>query len=235
MSGPPVCAASQDWEAVRLRWRAAIANEEARQYLPNLKSNMEAWRERLSRLSANPVPAVIWAAGNVFEQTGIRAVLASLPPDVSVSVMNVTVASEGRLRYTGEASPEELASWIGKAEPLAPRTRDGLIQDWRRLVQEAGLLRIYENGSLRTADESYFDETIVQCVRTLQAEAQGWVYIGQLIGELLCHVLDSPISHSWIEYRLRRLIEQGILIYTGSLEAMRDYAVKLAKPAGSAG
>ncbi|KEQ24079.1 DUF3658 domain-containing protein [Paenibacillus tyrfis] len=235
MSGPPVCAASQNWEKVRLRWEETIANEEARQYLPYLKSNMEAWREWLSRLSANPVPVVIWAADNVFEQTGLRAVLASLPPDVTVSVMNVTVASEGRLRHTGEAATDELASWIGNAGPLAPWTREWLIQDWRRLVEEAGLLRIYENGNLRTADESYFDETIVQGVRTLQAEAQGWVKIGLLIEEILFHALDRPISHSWIEYRLRRLIERGILIYTGSLEAMHDYAVKLATPADSAG
>ncbi|KPV58485.1 hypothetical protein QJ48_16185, partial [Paenibacillus sp. A3] len=121
------------------------------------------------------------------------------------------------------------------AEPLAPWARERLIQDWRRLVEEAGLLRIYENGTLRTADESYFDETIVQSVRTLQAEAQGWVKIELLIGEILVHALDCPISHSWIEYRLRRLIERGILIYTGSLEVMHDYAVKLAKPADSAG
>ncbi|KZE84459.1 hypothetical protein AV654_00715 [Paenibacillus elgii] len=235
MSGPPVCAASQNWEDVRLRWRETIDNEEARQYLPYLKSNMEAWREWLSRLSANPVPVVIWAADNVFEQTGLRAVLASLPPDVSVSVMNVTVASEGRLRHTGEAAPDELASWIGNAEPLAPRTRERLIQDWRRLVEEAGLLRIYENGNLRTADENYFDEMIVQVVRTLQAEAQGWVKIGLLIAEIFLHALDCPISHSWIEYRLRRLIERGILIYTGSLEAMHDYAVKLATSTDSAG
>ncbi|GLI04103.1 hypothetical protein YDYSG_01330 [Paenibacillus tyrfis] len=166
MSGPPVCAASQNWEDVRLCWRESIANEEARQYLPYLKSNMEAWREWLSRLSANPVPVVVWAADNVFEQTGLRGVLASLPPGVSVSVMNVTVASEGRLRYTGEAAPDELASWIGNAEPLVPRTREWLIRDWRRLVKEAGLLRIYENGHLQTTDESYFDETIVQVVRT---------------------------------------------------------------------
>ncbi|MEC0212424.1 DUF3658 domain-containing protein [Paenibacillus ehimensis] len=235
MSGPPVCAASHDWEDVRLRWGEAIANEEARQYLPYLRSCMEAWREWLPRLSMDPVPVVIWAADNVFEQTGLRAVLASLPPDVSVSVMDVTVASGGRFRHTGEASPEELALWIGKAEPLAPRTKDWLIQDWRRLVQEAGLLRIYKNGSLRTVDESYFDETIIRCIRTIQAEAQGWVKIGPLIGEILFHALDRPISHSWIEYRLRRLIEQGILTYTGSLEAMHDYVVKLVEPPDSAG
>ncbi|CEG27120.1 DUF3658 domain-containing protein [Bacillus sp. B-jedd] len=48
----------------------------------------------------------------------------------------------------------------------------------------------------------------------------------RLVGEVYGHIFQY-IGDSFIEYRVRKLIEAGIFEYKGSLEAMRCYSIKL--------
>ena len=48
----------------------------------------------------------------------------------------------------------------------------------------------------------------------------------RVIGEVLGH-LDQYVGDSFLEYRLKKLIEKGIFESEGSLEAMRFYSVRL--------
>jgi len=47
----------------------------------------------------------------------------------------------------------------------------------------------------------------------------------RLVGEVYGHI-SQYIGDSFLEYRVRRLIEKGIFEYEGSLEAMRYYSIK---------
>ena len=48
----------------------------------------------------------------------------------------------------------------------------------------------------------------------------------RLVGELYGHIFQY-IGDSFLEYRVRKLIEKGTFIYEESLEAMRNYKIKL--------
>ena len=48
----------------------------------------------------------------------------------------------------------------------------------------------------------------------------------RLIGEVLGH-LDQYVGDSFLEYRLKMMIEEGIFESEGNLQAMRFYSVRL--------
>ena len=89
-------------------------------------------------------------------------------------------------------------------------------------------LRIWEHGGIRSVSEDFFDQLIIQTARNLHEEAElnGFMKSARLIGEVMGH-LKQYVGETFLEYRVRRLIEAGEFEAEGSLEAMRFYSVRL--------
>ncbi|MGG1600931.1 DUF3658 domain-containing protein [Paenibacillus naphthalenovorans] len=214
----------------RLAWWKQFLNEEDRaDMIPALLKHFMLWQGWPRQIKGS---VVLWAGNSATEQIGLRYALAALPEDIPVSVIDVTselhrLYPDRDYRNAAQASPGQLAGLADNAVSLSGRDRADQIEDWNRLVADGGLLRIVENGSVRTVDEGYFDALILETAHRLLSNRDSELKAARLVGEII-GVLDQPVSDTYIEYRLRKLLDQGQLEYTGSLQAMRYYSVKLA-------
>ena len=229
MVGPLGFELPQLWKK-RMNWWGESINEREKAdmeaYVMKAALNWLHWPDRLQGL-----PVVVWAGDSAGEQTALRCLLNAMSDDADISLVNPTSLlnrrfPEAEYRCMGEISPEKLCPLLEEAELLTPAAREAYAADWRRLAAEEGVLRVAENGQLRTVPEHYFDGEIVKAARKLKALGGRYIKSARLIGEVIGHS-DQRVSDSFIEYRVRRLIEQGVMDYTGELEAMRYYSVSL--------
>lgn len=161
------------------------------------------------------------------------------------------------IRSTDECSAEELAYFYDHfRDTLSSDKRESLAQEGEELLQSSSVVRSWEQGQLTDEPETRDDVLIIECAKKLQQmrsiafsweEGQlvdepktrddlfrlqqetseaGYMRATRLIGAVLGEA-NQALSDSWIEYRLRTLIQAGVFSYKGKLQAMRMYQVRL--------
>ncbi|KAB2330652.1 DUF1835 domain-containing protein [Bacillus mesophilum] len=182
-------------------------------------------------------PITIWCSNSAHEQTALRFVLFLLKERKNqIQVINAADLHEALFKkkdieyqvlHTGEIPPEKLQIIYEKnnGKNLTKQDRETLEQEWLSLAETKTCLRISIEGMIVSADEAYFDKEIIETARELgmlDEFKKSARLIGQVLGECEQHIGDS-----FIEYRLRKLIEKDIFEVKGSLKAMRFYSVRL--------
>lgn len=186
---------------------------------------------------------IIWYVNNAREKTGLLYALHLLRSSESLIYLIETSGLYQQLfnrpdvqydvLHTGEILPEKLlAMWqvCSEQEPLSKQERLQLEQDWLELSVQPGLLRMMENGVIRSLPEDALDEYIMQKVRELTPNWEPGKYIraARIVGEVI-GTSNQHISDAFVEYRLRQLVLQGQLEMDGKALAMRYYSVRLAE------
>lgn len=186
---------------------------------------------------------VIWTCQNAHEQTGLRLVLAMLKDKLnSVFVIDTftafheihyypQLAEENYPRATGEVTSDNLRLFYEQFElrPLKKAKRQALCGEGLRIALNEDIIRTWEHQELwHNLDESRDDHIIIECAKSMYLEKGKVEYMksARLIGDVLGHMVQYR-GDEWLEYRLRRLIEQGVFAYKGNLKDMRYYEVKL--------
>lgn len=179
------------------------------------------------------VPCLVWAGDSASEQLGLRRLLSLIPDHLDVRLVNATSflhKQDPNIWYRGtfELALDKLQNVLDTAEhvPLSPQDQAGYRADWQRLLNEDGALRVLQAGVLRTVPESYYDADILQAAYRLEARHGFFKKSDRIIGEVI-GMGELTVSDSFIEYRVRRLIQKGALTYNGELTAMRNYSVSL--------
>ncbi|WP_100329989.1 DUF1835 domain-containing protein [Bacillus xiapuensis] len=184
------------------------------------------------------VPIAIWAGENAHEQTGLRYVVYLLrEKDNPVTLIHTSKHGEELLNQqnqglsTGALSTEKLQSFYEQSmgEPvLSQEERKDLEKEWKLLSENPDTLRIWRNASIQMVPEDCYDSLIIQKAQDLHRKQglQDFMKSARLIGEVLGE-LDQCVGCEFLEYRLRKLIEDGVFEAKGSLKAMRYYSVKL--------
>ncbi|MGE7823764.1 DUF3658 domain-containing protein [Paenibacillus sp. NPDC093718] len=179
------------------------------------------------------VPCLVWAGDSASEQLGLRRLLSLIPDHLDVRLVNATSIHRQQdpnswYRGTFEMTSDKLQNVLDTAEqvPLSPQDQAGYRADWQRLVNDDGFLRVLQAGVLRTVPESYYDAGILQAAYRLEARHGFFKKSARIIGEVI-GMGDLTVSDSFIEYRVRHLIQKGALTYNGELTAMRNYSVSL--------
>ncbi|WP_410982759.1 DUF1835 domain-containing protein [Bacillus cereus] len=199
---------------------------------------LSTFRQSMEELQSIPqdIPITIWKANNAHEHVGHCFVLAHLQDRDNICVINTSEAyrelfSEGYdIRATGELSPEQLAIIYEKYENsvlLTEEERKGFEQEWKLLSETTDLLRIWNENQVQSVPEDYFDYYIIECAEKLETTGS-FCKAPRLIGEVLGHI-EQVIGDIFLEYRLRKLIQQGVFEMEGTLKAMRYYSIKLKK------
>jgi hypothetical protein len=100
--------------------------------------------------------------------------------------------------------------------------------EWLDLSGTDEVLRIWENGGIKSAQEDYYDSFIIDIVKNLHTEygSKDFIKASRVIGEALGRS-EQIISDAFIEYRLRHLIYKGVFEIKGIPKSMRHYSVKL--------
>jgi uncharacterized protein len=239
MIGPLSKADDPEGDSRRLQWilDRMDRSSDKEEIMGSLLKVSVAWRNWPPRLIGFPV--IVWAGDSAAEQTALRRLLAALPEETVVSVVNATSllsrvtdkhGYRNIYRSTGEITPDKLRPLANKAEPLSPERREALIADWHRLVAENGVMRVLEDGELKTVPEDYYDGTIIRAARKLKAVNGRYIMAARLVGEVIGH-MEQRVGDSFIEFRVRQLVECGIMSYKGDIGAMRSYSVCLTEAA----
>ena len=201
---------------------------------------MDSFRQAVRNIKAIDEGAVIavWSGDNAHDQTGVRFILHLLRKRSGPFVLaNAAAAYRRRFQrfdplHLGEMSPEKLGELIQDGQlfqPLDDNDRALLVREWETLAGSHEVLRIWQNGEIVSVPADYLDSHLIQAAQELhsQQENKDFMKAARLIGEVLGH-LEQHVGDEFLEYRLRCLIEKGVFLMEGSLEAMRMYSVKLA-------
>ncbi|RLL48309.1 DUF1835 domain-containing protein [Oceanobacillus piezotolerans] len=197
----------------------------------------------ISMINAIPknIRITIWAGENAHEQTALRFVLYLLRErNNEISLINSTEQLKSQFNipdtesyplHTGEIIPEKLRFIYEKnrnGSSLSQEQRKILEEEWQHLSTTKEVLRIWQYKMIKSVDESYFDEYIINKAKKLhkQQKSKEFMKSARLIGEVIGY-LDQYISDEYIEYRVRQLIMNGIFEIKGVPKAMRFYSIKL--------
>ncbi|WML58539.1 DUF1835 domain-containing protein [Neobacillus sp. PS2-9] len=222
----------------RLEWiKSNLEDEEgeADKYLDDLQ-------RAITQLISIPdhVPIHIWNSENAHEQTGLVFTMYLLRERKN----NIFIVNTGQVYrelfkkkstkynplFSGEIISEELQTIYQYSQEnqknVTNMERTHFEMEWLTLASSSTTLRIWENGGIKSVSEDYYDEFIIEKAKKLIGKKKGFIKSARLIGEVYAHIFQY-IGDSYLEYRVRKLIEKGIFNYEGSLEAMRYYSIKL--------
>ena len=186
-------------------------------------------------------PIIIWAGENAHEQTALKFVLYLLKEKTNdILIINTNEAYKTHFdrtdidftpRNMGELTAKHLKLIYEHAKhghALTQTERKTLEQQWLQLCEEKEVLRIWESNKIMSVPETFYDEYIIDTVKKFHQNNNNNEFIksARVIGEVLGHV-DQYIGDQFIEYRVRRLIVDGIFDMEGVPKAMRYYSIKL--------
>lgn len=217
-------AARNDWFQERY---SASHTDEIRLVLIESAMNWLTWPKQLMEW-----PCVIWAGNAASEQLGLRRLLSLIPDHPNVMLVNATSIHEQdpNITYRGtfELDSDKLRTALDFTEnaSMTPKDQAAYRADWERLMKEDGVLRVPQGDVLHTVPESYFDEEILKAAYRIEARNGFYKKSARIVGEVIGHG-ELAVSDSFIEYRVRYLIWQGVFNYTGELDAMRHYSISL--------
>ena len=186
------------------------------------------------------IPIVIWTGDNAGEQVGLHYFSHLLKEKTNdIYLINATTAYQelfntSKVQYlyihTGEMVSEEFNLIFQKklSVPLLLETRKQFLREWKTLSETTEVLRIWQDDKIKSVSENYFDQLIIRTAKKLHGEQreQDFIQAGMLIGELLGN-LENHVGDTFLEYRIRNLINNGVFEIKGNLKSMRHYSVKL--------
>lgn len=186
-------------------------------------------------------PIIIWAGENAHEQTGLRFVLYLLKEKTNdIYIIHTNEAYKIHFerpaidfipRNMGEFSSEQLKQIYENKKnnhELTKAERKAFEQQWEQLCEDKEVLRIWESNQILSVPETLYDDYIINTVKKLHQEKKDTEFIksARIIGEVIGH-LDQYVGDQFIEYRVRRLIVDGIFDMEGVPKAMHFYSVKI--------
>ena len=186
-------------------------------------------------------PIIIWAGENAHEQTGLRFVLYLLKEktnDVFIIDTNEAYKTHFGRRENdftplnmGELSFEQLKQIYENKENIHALTqteRKTFEQQWEQLCSDKEVLRIWEGKKIVSVPENFYDQYIINTVKKLHQKKKhnDFIKSARIIGEVMGH-LNQYVGDGFIEYRVIRLIVDGIFDMEGVPKAMRYYSIKI--------
>ena len=168
---------------------------------------------------------VIWHSGVVSEQVTLRYLAARLYGrelwEVDLSKLRIHCCNGKKVipRALGACAPEELMEAISHISPIPQERKDRYRAEWAKLVEQSLLLRILEGEKIVSVDESYYDQALMQ--ETGEQFRSAAEIVGTVMG-----ATDQIISDTFLDHRLRRLIQDQVLEYRGSLSTLGSYEVR---------
>ena len=222
----------------RFEWMKTYIHDEFGDF-PDYKKN---FKKTIKQIHSIPEGShiTIWTSNNAHEQTGLRFIVYLLKEkNLDISLINTTEEYEElfqvkKVKYTplhtGEISSEKLQYIYeqGKRKLCTDHDREDLEKEWQSLSDNQETLRIWRNGRIQSVPEDYYDAFIMKKAKKLhgQQKAKDFMISPRLIGEVLGH-LDQYVGNAFLEFRLKKMVEQGVFETEGNLEGIRFYKVRL--------
>lgn len=179
----------------------------------------------------------IWMGQNQHDVTGyywLMAQLAEYAGRIMVLYLNNLpfINEKGQIFYPSwlhEIQPREFSKAKKLSRPITLSEFEVDPDEWKRLCEENGMVRILEGGKkIASTDETFYDNEIV---KNLTGD---WQKANRVITNTL-HRMKIKTGDVFLMWRLKQLIAEGKIEVTGDLNrGWKDFDVKLAGAKGKA-
>lgn len=140
--------------------------------------------------------------------------------NVSDKIEEATNGNLYTYRAVAEIMPKKLNAFIDIKRKLEHQEFDQLLNQWNLLKNEKSLLRVCEEGKIKSAKEDYFDIDILKYTeKEFKRSAR---IVGNVLG-----FSDNKISDEYIFWRVQELVKAGMLDFKGKLGVMREMEIKI--------
>jgi hypothetical protein len=181
-----------------------------KEFKEHLSSNINSWS-----IGDNfkDCKIVFWHSKNTQEQLMLQMVVNSLQ---KLDLYEISLC----FFSTGTCPPEELSSFIGTETKISNERKRRLVKNWNNISILKGVLRVWQNDSIATVDEAYYDnELLDRCSKC-------YVNAARIVGDVLGSS-EQLISDDWLNYRVVQLIKNDKLLFRGDLGQSRMFEVRL--------
>ncbi|MSO00209.1 hypothetical protein BHT95_12690 [Bacillus paralicheniformis] len=215
----------------RYEWLKTYLNDRFHE-LGEIYSRFEDAVSALSRIQEQAA-VFMWTGDHAHEQTGLRFVHHILR-QMNLAVFHLNTSQFfPHTRSSGELNDAELRFIYeqGDQSALTAAERRDLAEEWTALSQQTSVLRVWEDGRIKSVKEDFYDSFIIGKLAQLQKNRSTNTFINcpRLIGEVIGH-LEENIGDEFIEYRILELIRKGIFEMEGLPKGMRYFSIRLRSP-----
>ncbi|MBU3129114.1 DUF1835 domain-containing protein [Clostridium tagluense] len=119
-----------------------------------------------------------------------------------------------------EIMPEKLKSFIKLKRKIELKEYDTLLNEWNSLKNDNSILRIFKDGKIRSVKDDYFDIDILKYTeKELRKSAR-------IVGSVMAFS-EIRISDGYIFWRIKELVESGMIEFKGIFGVMREMEIKI--------
>lgn len=138
--------------------------------------------------------------------------------NVSDKIEEVANGNLYTYRAVAEIMPKKLKDFIDIKRNFEEFNQ--LLNQWKLLKNENSLLRVYEEGKIKSVKEDYFDIDILKYTeKEFKKSAR---IVGNVLG-----FSENKISDEYIFWRIQELVKAGMIDYKGKLGIMREMEIKI--------
>jgi Protein of unknown function. len=161
---------------------------------------------------------VIWHGNNIQEKLLLYLACALLPNEnLFEAAITDAIKQHG---YTptklAECSSSSIAQLLESITPIDSNKKELYKQEWTKSAQSDKLIRIFSQGSIAEADESYYDSYI------LSDCTEDYTPAAQIVSNVMARCGQS-IADAFLKYRVKGLVKQNELNYNGELLALSSF------------
>ena len=220
-------------EGISLRkewWKNVLTGGDFEKDLSDtIKDDYTKMEELVNRLHSDETETLwIWAAQNKHDVSGYYWMLHFVKPYQSrVMILYLNnlpfINEKGNIFYPtklSEIPPKEFLKAKKLAREITLSEFEVDPDEWTKLCTENKMVRILEGGKkLAQFDESYFDSELKKYVMPDWQKANKIIHNFQSKSKQSCH-------ESYLLWRLKSFVEQGLFVMQGKLANMKDFEIK---------
>jgi hypothetical protein len=228
----------EGWQA-RYNWWMGLSENSAYAVTHTVKfDDRDTVKELKEKLTANAEEEIwIWMGQNQHDVTGyywLMPQLSEFAGRIMVLYMNNLpfINEKGQIFYPSwlhEIQPREFSKAKKLSRPITLSEFEVDPDEWKRLCEENGMVRILEGGKkIASKDETFYDNEIL---KNLTGD---WQKANRVLTNTL-HRMKIKTGDVYLMWRMKQLIAEGKIEVTGELnKGWKDFDVKLAGAKGKA-
>ena len=237
--GPLTALDTEDGWQSRYNWWMSLSENSSYSGTNTVKfDDRDTVKELKEKLAANPEEEIwIWMGQNQHDVTGyywLMPQLSEFAGRIMVLYMNNLpfINEKGQIFYPSwlhEIQPREFSKAKKLSRPITLSEFEVDPDEWKRLCEENGMVRILEGGKkIGSKDETFYDNEIL---KNLTGD---WQKANRVLTNTL-HRMKIKTGDVFLMWRMKQLIAEGKIEVTGELnKGWKDFDVKLAGAKGKA-
>lgn len=219
----PLCYLNKDGCDKRRMWLSDIIKITGSlvygEELPELYKDMN---DKLDQIK-NEDKIVVWYGPSSMDTISLYQICSRFRNNslFKVSVEDLEDYKDMYIPSVGACNPEQILTLTSKIKPITDKEKTSCVKELERLINENKMVRILKDDKVISKEEDFYDELI------LSNTTKSFLKVPRVVGATMGKS-KYLVGDTFIDYRIRKLIDKGELSLIGNKEAeMRLIEVKL--------